>query len=135
MKDSSFDEFEEKDFEMADFETKEADSDVEDRSDVTEEEDSKQELSAYFTSLKKESKSYENRNNSNYWGCIIFDTKAQRDAFFEAIGWDVQAPYIDGVVLARKLGIELPDGWKVKIPGPDPKYAELALNQSASTNS
>ena len=51
----------------------------------------------------------------NYFTCITFVSEEQCQAFIEAMGWgkytDGTVTYINGVLLAKDLGITLPEGY------------------------
>jgi hypothetical protein len=47
--------------------------------------------------------------DSEYWVCISFDSRQQKHAFLRAMGWDkLGNKFLDGVELAKLLGVELP---------------------------
>ncbi|RPD86283.1 hypothetical protein EGK75_09180 [Neisseria weixii] len=76
--------------------------------------DSKADLDAlkkgFRDRLKQESARKVSATDSEYWSCICFQTRAQADAFVAAMGWGrFGDKYIDGVKLAKAMGIELPD--------------------------
>lgn len=68
--------------------------------------------------------------DSEFWGAICFQTRAQRDAFFVAIGaqpFGVGGRYFDGNAIAKMMGIELP---QESVPfradkQPDPTWVEF----------
>lgn len=67
--------------------------------------------------------------DSEYWGAICFRTRAQKEAFFGALGvldLSIGARYFDGNAIAERLGIALPDE---SVPytdvKPDPAWAEF----------
>lgn len=48
-------------------------------------------------------------NDTEYWCCMVFETRAQKDAFLEAMDWRVIGDkYLDGVLLAERQKIPLP---------------------------
>lgn len=68
--------------------------------------------------------------DSEYWGAICFQTRAQKEAFFAALGvldLGLGARYFDGNAIAARLGIALPDE---SVPyradkQPDPTWIEF----------
>lgn len=76
-------------------------------------ETTRRELSEYEAAFKAraqaESKRMELATDSEYWTCLVFQTREQAEAFAAAVPWLEQgAKYVDGVQVARSLGIELP---------------------------
>ncbi|EGY53133.1 hypothetical protein [Neisseria shayeganii] len=76
--------------------------------------DSKADLDAvqqgFRDRIKNESNRFELATDSEYWFAACFQTREQKEAFLKAI--DLLAhgdKYIDGRLLAEKLGITLPD--------------------------
>jgi hypothetical protein len=52
---------------------------------------------------------------SEYWCQIVFQSKEQRDAFFEAVGKELlDDQWVDGQKFAASLGVELPPGPRLK---------------------
>lgn len=56
-----------------------------------------------------EGKRFELATDSEYWACVCFQTREQKEAFLSAINvlW-MGDKYIDGQAVAEKLGISLP---------------------------
>lgn len=47
--------------------------------------------------------------DSEYWCCLAFQTRAQKERFLQAMGWIALGDkYLDGVAVAARQGIELP---------------------------
>lgn len=70
-------------------------------------------------------------NDFDFFTCIVFTSMAQRDAFLDATRWDAFGKrYIDGLALAKKLGVQLPASAyrPPKREGPDPSLAPFALS-------
>lgn len=64
---------------------------------------------------KEEKQRVDSATESEYWCQIVFQSKAQRDAFFEELGKDLlDDQWVDGQRLAATLGIKLPEGPKLK---------------------
>lgn len=60
--------------------------------------------------LKAENKRKVDATDSEYWFCMCFQSRAQSEAFLREIGWrKFGDKYLDGVKVAKMMGIELPD--------------------------
>lgn len=46
-------------------------------------------------------------SDSNFWTCIVFQSRAQAEDFHKKLGLDTQDVYIDGVEFAKKIGIDI----------------------------
>jgi len=65
--------------------------------------------------------------DSEYWFCVCFTSREQKEAFLRAAGLYAHGDkYLSGYVVAEKLGIELPDAELPPEKPVDPKYAALA---------
>lgn len=76
--------------------------------------DSKADLDAvqqgFRDAIKREDKRFELATDSEYWTCLCFQSREQSEAFLKALDLlQYGDKYIDGRILAEKLGIELPD--------------------------
>jgi len=77
-------------------------------------ENAKAELEAIQTGfmrrLKKERERTIDKFDTEYWCCLIFETREQKEAFLAALKITVAEgdKYVDGYVIARRLNIELP---------------------------
>lgn len=88
----------------------------------TAEADAVQELDAVQQGFRDRAKQEEQRfadaTDTGYYTCVVFGTRAQNDAFLEAIGkLGDDDLYIDGRDLAKLMGIELPSGMGGGTPG------------------
>jgi hypothetical protein len=46
--------------------------------------------------------------DSEYWCCLCFQTRAQKDEFLARMGWaDLGDKYLDGLAIAQKQGLKL----------------------------
>jgi hypothetical protein len=58
--------------------------------------------------------------DSEYFFCVVFVSKEQRDAFLDATTWaafaDETRQYVNGIVLSQQLGIPLPEGYLAGVP-------------------
>jgi hypothetical protein len=75
--------------------------------------DSKEEMSAALRAFKeqakKESQAFSDNTDSEFWCCIVFQSRDQKEAFIKALALVADdGTYIDGVRAAKKLNIQLP---------------------------
>lgn len=75
--------------------------------------DSKLELDALQTGfrerMKAESKRFELATDSEYWACICFQSREQKEHFLSALKiLEFGDKYLDGQLVAEKLGLKLP---------------------------
>lgn len=96
------------------------------------EEDSKAEFSAIRSSFaeraREENKRRELATDSEYWICLCFQTREQKEAFLAGLKLSTDADkYIDGRLLAVKLGIDLPANPIFSEPRVDHSWDEFSL--------
>lgn len=107
-----------------------------DYENITNEEAVKQETSAVLEAFKARAKKEQERfalaTDTEYWVGLCFQTREQKEVFLRAVGL-LQAgdKYIDGRLLAKRMGVELPDA---NVPynvsaRPDAKFAAMVLDQ------
>ena len=77
------------------------------------EEDSDAEMSATLKAFKertdKEADRFRLATDTEYWFAVCFQTREQKDAFLQAVKWFEHGDkYLDGAVIAKKLGVTLP---------------------------
>lgn len=77
------------------------------------EKDMNTEASAILKAFKQRHKDESNQKmaalDSNYWFCVCFQTREQKDAFLKAVKWFEHGDkYLDGQFVAKKLGVSLP---------------------------
>ncbi len=78
-----------------------------------------------------ESRRFALATDSEFWAALCFQTREQRDAFLAAIGaFDlvIDARYIDGCELAKRMGVALPDAsvpYRAE-PKLDPEWVKFA---------
>jgi len=75
----------------------------------------KQELSAllqkFKQSAKQEQATFMENVDSEYWCCLCFQTRAQKDEFLLKKGWlEIGDKYLDGVAVAKAEGLDLENG-------------------------
>lgn len=67
--------------------------------------------------------------DSEFWGAICFRSRAQKDTFFAALGvldLAIEGRYFDGVAMAERLGIDLPQEPEIGAgKQPDPTWIEF----------
>lgn len=82
---------------------------------------------AFRDRASREASRHSSVTDIGYYTCLAFETRAQCEAFLDAIG--VLGKYdavIDGRIIAAKMGISLPEGdYKGRLAQPDPKLAKL----------
>jgi hypothetical protein len=70
--------------------------------------------------IKQEKQNFYDQTDGEYWACMVFVTRAQRDAFVVAMKWlDITENrcYVDGIEAAKRLGVPLPPA-QVRFPEP-----------------
>ena len=65
---------------------------------------------AFRARAKAERERFLQATDSEYWFCVCFQTRAQKDFFLKALSWDkLGDKYLDGIKLAEGIGgIDLP---------------------------
>lgn len=78
---------------------------------------------------KRAEERFEAATDNEFWFTVYFETRAQKDAFLQAVKWlKLGDKYLDGAALAEKLGVRLPDASVPYVKEkPDRKLDELAL--------
>jgi hypothetical protein len=75
---------------------------------------------AYFQEARhKESARFELNTDSEYWACLVFETREQKEKFmahFNAVKIAGGDKYLNGVAMARALGVDM---------GPPTKWAAV----------
>jgi hypothetical protein len=75
------------------------------------EHDDAKEAGAALNLLKTSTADVTRVMGNGYWGALVFPDEATYQAFLRLTGWDEyteEGAYIDGLAVAKKLGIELP---------------------------
>ena len=97
------------------------------------EHDAKLEITEVATSfrarMKEEAARRKSATDSEYWCCLVFQSREQVEAFVQSTKWAKHdAKYIDGRIAARALGIALPpDGLPSKEPRIDKTWAGMII--------
>lgn len=76
----------------------------------------------------QEAARFADATDTGYYSCIVFENRAQNDAFLTAIGMLGDSDlFLDGRAVAKKLGIDIPAGsGRAGSSGKvDPKFAKL----------
>lgn len=86
-----------------------------------EEADSKQEVGETLRAIreadKRERDRHANTLDTEYWACLVFNNRAQKEEFLRQIGWlKFGDKYLDGMKLAKRHGFKLPDGETTFVP-------------------
>ena len=79
---------------------------------------------------KMEAQRFADVTDSEYWFAVCFRTRAQKEAFLRAMKWmEFGDKYLPGELVAKELGIDLPDeDVELKsLPRIDRDYAGLAM--------
>lgn len=80
--------------------------------------------SAFMERAKAEDKRIQLVTDSEFWCCFCFENRDQKDAFLKALGlWEAGDKYVNGILAAKKLGIDL--GKPVAWPGVRPSSKRL----------
>lgn len=65
-------------------------------------------LAGFKERAKREESRVENATDSEYWFCLCFQTRDQKDEFLRKMGWwEIGDKYLDGMEVAHALGIRL----------------------------
>lgn len=77
------------------------------------EQDSKAEMSellkAFKENARNEAQQFQDNTDSEYWCCLVFQNRDQKEAFLKAVGWFAHGDkYLDGKFVAKKMGVALP---------------------------
>lgn len=60
--------------------------------------------------IKTENSRFQNTTDSEYWFAMCFQSREQKDAFLRAMNlFLIGDKYLDGVEVAKQLGIDIPD--------------------------
>lgn len=67
--------------------------------------------------VKMENQRFKNTTDSEYWFAVCFETREQKEKFLKVMDLFVHGDkYLDGKLLAEKLGIDLPDANMTYLP-------------------
>lgn len=66
---------------------------------------------SFMERAKEEQARVELVTDTEYWACLCFESRAQKDAFLKALGlWSIGDKYINGIQAAKVLGVDLGAG-------------------------
>jgi hypothetical protein len=91
--------------------------------------DAKQEVGAILAAIhadrRQMEKTMQDRTDSEFWCQVIFQTRAQKEAFLTACQMIEHGDkYVDGLLLAEKLGVALPPE-HIKMEAWKPKFQQI----------
>lgn len=68
------------------------------------------ELNAFQRAARSTAARMEEENDGEFYAVVVFASRQQRDGFIHGlqVGWEDEVGMIDGIALARKLGVSLP---------------------------
>lgn len=76
----------------------------------------------FRTDRKNEAKRFVEITDSEFWFCVCFQTREQKDEALKKLGlWEIGDKYLDGLEVAKVLG--------VKLDGKTPKLREARVNK------
>lgn len=109
----------------------------EEEDDITLEELEKQTLEdlgevekSFRERMKQENKRFLDMCDTEYWFCVCFTSRAQKEELLKLLKMDVDEKYIDGRELAKAIKKELktPDLTFAKIKGADKDFSARAMD-------
>lgn len=79
--------------------------------------------------MKAENKRFLDMCDTEYWFCVCFTSRAQKEEFLRKIGIDTDLKYIDGKDMARayRKAIKTPDLEFAKVQAFGKEYVDLAM--------
>lgn len=80
--------------------------------------------------MKTENKRFLDMCDTEYWFCVCFTSRAQKEELLKLLKMDVDEKYIDGRELAKAIKKELktPDLTFAKIKGADKEFSARAMD-------
>ena len=67
-------------------------------------------LAAFKAQAKNETKTFQDNTETEYWFCVCFQNREQKEEFLKKAGWFNHGDkYLDGQFVAKKMGIEIPE--------------------------
>jgi hypothetical protein len=80
-------------------------------------------LSGFQDRARQEAARFELATDSEFWFAVYFQSREQKEAFLQLLDWLSEGDkYLNGLALAEKLGLKLPE---VKLPKPRPFSPKL----------
>lgn len=80
--------------------------------------------------LKNENKRFRDMCDTEYWCCVCFTSRAQKEEFLKSLGLDPLDKYIDGKEIARamKRPVKTPDMKFAKVGKGSREYSAIAMD-------
>lgn len=80
--------------------------------------------------MKAENDRFRDMCDTEYWVCLCFKSRAQKEEFLQSVGMDADLKYIDGREMARavKHPVRTPDLQFAKIKAPDKEFSARAMD-------
>lgn len=65
----------------------------------------------FMQRAKQEQRRFEDATDSEFWFCVCFQSRAQKEAFLKALEWDQFGDkYLNGEAVAEAIDVKLPPG-------------------------
>lgn len=80
--------------------------------------------------MKAENDRFRDMCDTEYWVCLCFKSRAQKEEFLQSVGMETDLKYIDGREMARavKRPVRTPDLQFAKIKAPDKEFSARAMD-------
>ena len=80
--------------------------------------------------MKAENERFRDMCDTEYWVCLCFKSRAQKEEFLASVGMETDLKYIDGREMARavKRPVKTPDLKFARIKAPDKEFSARAMD-------
>lgn len=80
--------------------------------------------------MKAENERFRDMCDTEYWVCLCFKSRAQKEEFLSSVGMETDLKYIDGREMARavKRPVKTPDLKFARIKAPDKEFSARAMD-------
>ena len=80
--------------------------------------------------MKAENERFRDMCDTEYWVCLCFKSRAQKEEFLASVGMETDLKYIDGREMARavKHPVKTPDLKFARIKAPDKEFSARAMD-------
>ena len=80
--------------------------------------------------MKAENERFRDMCDTEYWVCLSFKSRAQKEEFLASVGMETDLKYIDGREMARavKRPVKTPDLKFARIKAPDKEFSARAMD-------
>lgn len=80
--------------------------------------------------MKEENERFRDMCDTEYWVCLCFKSRAQKEEFLASVGMETDLKYIDGREMARaiKRPVKTPDLKFARIKAPDKEFSARAMD-------